>query len=307
MPELDIPGAATSGFRVVGRHFGAVMIWAVIGFIAAIVPLLLSLPQFVEIFRVAQSGGDAAPNPGAFAAGPLATLANLVLGLGTTVLIQAAVYRSVLLPEDNRMGYIRFGAAEVMLAVFTVAVAVVMLMILGILIAVFMGVLFAAGRNAVAGVLVGIPYWTTALVFFIWLGSRLALIGPMIVATGELRLGEAWALTKGRVLRFVLVSLVNFVIVVGLFIGVVIILIVVFGVIGGVVGMSMSGAASDPARAAAAFEQMGPAVIALVTVIGLLAFIGYIVLAAVFRVILFAPWADAYRQLTRTDTASTFA
>jgi hypothetical protein len=214
-------------------------------------------------------------------------------------MVNMAVIRAVLEPDNHAFAYLRLGSQELWLMavnfvlfllyfVFVIACSIV----LGILSVLTGGNLGARGIVTFLGTIA-----IYGLVIWIWL--RLSMAPSMVFADRQFRLFESWAMTRGHAGQLFLVGLLVFVIAFVLEI-----VCVVLGLIFGAgafaqIGQTMRNpdfASMAPAAILAAF---GPVLL----VFGLL----YAIATMVMVPVMFAPWPFAYRQLKGTDVEATFS
>lgn len=304
MATISVGGAAGEGFSVIRRHPGAVAIWAllVVGLLAF--RIAVSVPIYVTLFaRMAHGavGGGASPDITALlpqlqqaqALGFLLSLASLFVN---TVVI-CAVYRAVLRPEQNQFGYLRVGSAELFLCVFTIG-AIIAFVIAAIVVAIplaLIGAIVAHGSPG-GGAVFGAMAAIAVLVGATYLILRISLIGPMMVDDGQFHLGEAWALTRGKVGSLFLIALL-------LVIMILTAEIVLVGIGAGLVGAMALGIGQVQTLA----QQSPAALLSRFAPVLLVEGVGWIVLIAVVMPVFAAPWARAYRDLRQTDVAAAFS
>ncbi len=112
-------------------------------------------------------------------------------------ILQSAMYRSVLEPRARSFAYLRLGRVEVGM------------MLLQLLFLAFLVIFYMGGVSAIvavswsplllwAKIAIGIAIGLGCLVAWLFVGLRLTLAGPLLVATGRLDLGAAWRLSRGR-------------------------------------------------------------------------------------------------------------
>jgi hypothetical protein len=303
MADISVSAAVGEGFALIRRQPVAVAIWAAI--ILAI--LALRIAVFIPVYGAfasavmqgVRSGSSAPPNMAALLpqiqqAQALGLLLSLVQLMGNAVLA-CAVFRAVLHPEQSRYGYLRLGGAELFLFVFYIA----------LFIGIFVGVLVLAIPLAIVGALVGQSSSATGATFaavavvgvgvaIIWLALRLSMLGPMLVENGQIRLGEAWAATKGKVGALFLIGLLLVAIA---FVAEVVLFGVSIATLGATFGVL------NPA----ALAQLSPQDVAARLAPALAVFgVGLVLLLSFMTPVFNAPWARAYRDLRRTDVAATF-
>jgi hypothetical protein len=303
MATISVGSAVTGGFSLIRREPVAVAIWAVLLLGFSVLRLLIYLPFYGALAaQMGQTGG--APNiqallPQIQQAQALGLLLGIV-GLALNTALACAVFRAILRPEDRGFAYLKFGSAELFLFIFTIGAVIVFsigLLMLLIPIGIVIGIAAAAsGNGGAAGasivVLIGMLFVFAIMIYF---ALRLSLLGPLMVDENEFRIGEAWALTHGKVGSLFLIGFM-------LFVMLVVAELVTFGVGTAVLFASVGGIGN----LSGAFLQSGSAILAhfapVIAVVGLL----FAVLIAVFLPVAFAPWALAYRDLKKVDLAAAF-
>ena len=224
MDSFSYGRAIGAGFRVIGRHPLAVVMWAAVYLVFLLLPAIAVLrsvlPDMVAAWQQAalHAGEHARPDPAAMMAlrsrayglQPALWLLSVVVN---TVVI-GAIFRSVLEPEKGRFGYLRLGGQELWLGltylVLTV-MTVIMVFILVFPVAIAAGVSAAMAQHGTGSPLMGLVVALVALGGFgviLWVLLRLSLALPMSFAQGRFLLYESWDLTRGQALKMFGVYLV---------------------------------------------------------------------------------------------------
>lgn len=123
----------------------------------------------------------------------------LPLSLAFGAILNTAIARSVIRPEDGRLGYLRLGKDELRVLVVTVALGLIF----------FVGGIVAFGLVGVVGGLaagLNMPFlWLPAVLLglaaaagLIWLAVRLSLAVPITFAEKRIAIFDSFALTRGR-------------------------------------------------------------------------------------------------------------
>jgi hypothetical protein len=299
MAKISVGAAVSEGFSLIRRHPGSVALWALLTWAFLIIRFASYGPLIAAGFAQMQSG--AAPNmmtllpqlQQAQALGFLLSLGSLFLN----AVLACAVYRAVLRPEQVGFAYLRIGAAEFFLFLFIIAAS--MVFVIGtVVLLIPLGIIGGLiGRGSLVG---GVTFGVIAAILYvfgaIYLILRLALVGPVMVETNEFRVGEAWALTRGRVGSLFAIALLL----------VVVIIVAELVLVG--LGFAMLGAAVGGFGQFTSFMQQQPMV--LLSRLGpLLAIEGvaWLVVIACALPVVAAPWASAYRDLKQTDLSATFS
>jgi hypothetical protein len=153
-----------------------------------------------------------------------------------------------------------------------------------------------AGAGGAAGaVSIGVVAAIALACGLVWLALRLSMIGPMLVEEGQIRFGEAWAITKGHVGSLLAIALLLILIFIGA------------ELVWGVVAIGALFASVGPIGPNSPLLHATPAeILARLVPMFVVMVLGAIALFACVTPVFNAPWARAYRDLRRTDLASTF-
>ncbi|MDP1633017.1 MAG: hypothetical protein Q8L66_16505 [Caulobacter sp.] len=308
MARIDIGRTAFAGFSLIGRKPMALIGWALFIFVLGVLPAIGMAAALGSSMADLMALGDTDPTPEQmmpFMSTIYAGQAILWLpGLLMRIMLAGAIFRAVLEPSQGRWAYLRLGMGEVMLALVTICLGILLGMgaLIWALISFGVGAaVWQASHQAAIGV--GVLFGLVLVVAFVWALLRFSLAAPMSLAERSFRLFESWSLTRGHVLSLLLVGVL---LVITLLVLEAAVMAVLFGVIAGVAGVAIGagGLAGFNEESIRAFfgqppetwmATLGPWVLAAGLVISLVG-------AAAF-VITTAPWAEAYRQL-RAPTAA---
>ena len=194
---------AFEGFRLTRRAPVAVLLWAVAYALFFGLLFLLVGPHFVTIMSlIAQLEGQTEPSiedmqPLMQAYGVIVAWAA-PLGLLFSAVISTAIARSVIRPEDRRLGYMRLGKDELRVLGASLIVALIMFAVT------FVGFMLV---SLVAALAVAAPALWLAVVLLslavvavvIWLSVRLSLVVPATFAEGRVAVKSAFAMTAKKV------------------------------------------------------------------------------------------------------------
>jgi len=194
---------AFEGFRLTRRAPVAVLLWAVAYALFFGLLFLLVGPHFVTIMSlISQLEGQTEPSiedmqPLMQAYGVIVAWAA-PLGLLFSAVISTAIARSVIRPEDRRLGYMRLGKDELRVLGASLIVALIMFA------ASFVGFMLV---SLVAALAVAAPALWLAVVLLslavlavvIWLSVRLSLVVPATFAEGRIAVKPAFAMTGKKV------------------------------------------------------------------------------------------------------------
>jgi len=194
---------AFEGFRLTRRAPVAVLLWAVAYALFFGLLFLLVGSHFVTIMSlISQLEGQTEPSiedmqPLMQAYGVIVAWAA-PLGLLFSAVISTAIARSVIRPEDRRLGYMRLGKDELRVLGASLIVALIMFAVT------FVGFMLV---SLVAALAVAAPALWLAVVLLslavvavvIWLSVRLSLVVPATFAEGRVAVKSAFAMTAKKV------------------------------------------------------------------------------------------------------------
>lgn len=292
--------AAMEGFRLIGRKPGTFLVWCLAYFAVLIaIGVLVFVTAGPALMAAAQNGAQAALSP----AQSMQMLGPIMLVVYPTTLLwmsvfYCAIFRAVLRPKDTGFAYLKVSADElrVILLVILMAVIVLAVWFVGALVlTLLIGVVTATlGKAAIfVDILIGV------LVFcaYIWICVRLCLLLPFTFAERRIDIPAAWRLTGGHFWSLVGMFLLDMAMVIGIVIACYL-----------VVGMLFAGAFVG--TMAGHGHAITPALGAMAVVGGLAMLALYFVMPTLMAVVLVAPFAAAYRDLTgpkEDEAAKAFA
>ena len=287
--SLSATEAAFEGFRVVRRKPTVVAWWALAYLVLFAVAFALAGPSLIEVMTIAETMNAANPSPadmqrlGAAYAG-LAWL--LPAGLLFGAVLNTAIVRAVLRPEEGRLGYLRLGADE-----FRVLGATLLLTLAGAAITLLAA--FAAGLlvglaslagQAVAW-LVGLLAGAAVLALVVFLAIRFSLVVPATFTEKRMAFKESWRATKGVFWPLLGMAVIA------------VIMSIVVGLLGGIVALPLTlatgGMQTLTSMEGASFGEMlstaGPAIATWIVVNS--------ILSTLQMVAIYAPFAAAWRDM----------
>ena len=293
MRRFSPTDAAFEGFRLTRERPRAVAAWAfcylifslLIGWVA---DLTLGSQSRALLADLQRAGSD----PAAFwpAAQKLAPffLAGVPLSLIFQAIFTSAVYRAVLQPQDARRGYLRLGLDEVRLLALNLIMSLVWgvtlfgVLLVSVFTAVSLGATAPSGLVLIGDVMTMAAFWAAIVILV-----RLSLAGPLTFNEHRLRVFASWPLTKGCFWRLLGAYVVAFALGAVVLVLMGLILLVVASIIVQLNGGGM---------AALNAPSPGPVIVVL-------AFVVQVATALIFTsfyVVLKAPAAQAYKDLTLT-------
>lgn len=197
--------AAFEGFRVVRRHPLAIVFWALAYtvFFAGFFGLFAG--PLATVMATTESLEGTQPSPQEMQALMASWSGFMVLALPLSLVLGAvlntAVARSVLRPDDKAFGYLRLGADELRVLAVSLLLGIIFFaatVILFVLVGVLAGV--AGQANTGVGILVGVLLGLGAGAALIWLAVRLSLAVPTTFHEKRISLFDSFTTTKGHFL-----------------------------------------------------------------------------------------------------------
>jgi hypothetical protein len=269
--------AIGSGFRVIFRNPVAIGVWALVYLILAIGPTLL-----IQVGVWGHTSSYSATDPAA-ALAMLSRMAVwipviLVISLCHAAVVNSAVYRAVLDPEDRQYFYLRLSRRE--LSVGLTMLPLLLIFVAGIIIAAI--ALALIGRSAPG--LVTFLATIGAMVGLVWAALRFSMATPMAFAEQRFVFTESWALTAGHGWKLFGVAFCLVVILIGLEMAIFIPTIVVLSLSGALSGLMST------AQTGHGFNYPPALIAAYVVILPIFAALTYAIIGA--------PWANIYQQLT---------
>lgn len=199
--SLSATEAAFEGFRIVRRKPMVVVWWALAYAALFILVFALGGPGLIELTNIMETMDPASPSQADIQRVMMiyASLFWLVpVGLLFGAVLNAAIARAVLRPEDSRWGYLRLGRDEMRI----LGVTLILGLLFGLLSLVFasligvVGALAATSGQAVLW-LVAVIVGAAALALVVFLAIRLSLAVPITFTEKRIALKESFRATKG--------------------------------------------------------------------------------------------------------------
>jgi hypothetical protein len=308
MASFSPTEAAFEGFRLTREHPRAVVAWAIAYFAFTLGVAILTIAWTGKDFATLQALGQSA-NPDTTELlrvfRKLAPYFLVVLPLQVVffAVLNCAIYRAVLRPEERGMGYFHLGPDEFRM----VALAIIMflLWLVAIFMVVFVGGL-AAGTLGVfggeVGAFVGGLVGAAAVSAAIWVLVRLSLAAPMTFDQRRLVVFGSWSFTRGAFWplagAYVLAFLLG-----------VVILVLMAVISSALVGVAVMATGGSLASLGQSFDSDVSSVRAFLTLPTLLSQALSAGMITIYYVIVLSPSAIAYQGLAghTPTTAQTFA
>lgn len=283
MNEFSPSDAALEGFRLTREHPGTILTWSGVYFLGVMLMAIVMAaglgPQFAAFMRdgaIDQADIEAFSN--ILVKSWPAFLVVLGMALMLFAILTGGIYRLSLRPQEPGLAHLRLGRDELRLA----AVHLMMVLIgMGFLLAFELVIAALGGPREVSPMLVFLVGVALGILMT-WVGVRLSLATPMTFAERRISISAAWRLTRGQFW-----SLFGMIVLAGIFY---IMLFLLISVIGYAVVMLGGGQAA----LADLSHLSGTAIIAFVVTL-----IIQLLLPILQVVTLYAPFAVAYREITR--------
>jgi hypothetical protein len=312
MAKISVAGSAFAGLGVIRRHPGAVLSWGVVMLVLSLAPVLVLVilmgPQILKTLAALMPAEHGPIDPEAMrqmmrlqSGMMLVQIVGWLWGTFIKALICSAVFRAVLEPSESRGAFLRLGAQELwltllFLVVSVLAYIVVVIASIGVMLPAFI-VGLTTGRHAegaTAGVITAVVLGFVVAGALIWVSLRLSMATAMTFTDRQFRLFESWSLTQGSAGRLLGVGLLSLLLV-----------FVVELVVAGIVLCAMFASGGPPTwlndtAAVQAFVAQPPLTL-LRQIWPWLAVVGavWILIGSALFTVFCAPWAAAYRDLTR--------
>lgn len=237
----------------------------------------------------------------------LAFLTLFPAGMFYSGVVRAAATRAMTAPDDDRNGYLRFGVAELRVAVVVLALAiisVVVQLVVAIVFAIPSAIVGGVSGDSIGGQMASVMLQSISSIAtsvasgYVWL--RLALAPAQTLDQGKIYILESWSLTKGRVLSM----LVSYIIVWLILMMVFTVVLMITGVAVLALGADLWSLLSEGGEpgAAAVIQALRGAIVPAMVIVGLMtAFF-----SPIYYALLYCPAADIYRETAMQPPESVF-
>lgn len=285
MTRFSPSDAAMEGFRLTKEHPGVMLAWSAVYFggilLIALVMMATLGPQFITLARKGQLTGDDLEAVASLLAQswPAFLLVLLMTALLMSI-VTAGVMRLVLRPTEHGFAHLKVGRTELKLTAAN-------LLCIGLYaISVVVGLVFTAGASQFGsfGAIVAV---LLVVAFGGWIGVRLSLLLPTVFETGKISLREAWEKTRGHFW-----SLFGM-----------IVLAVIFYVIVWILFSIISFAVVELSGGEAAMQDIGR-LTPVTAIAAALTLVLQLLLQVLQIVMIYAPFAVAYRELGHAEPAA---
>lgn len=304
MATINFGDVAFSGLGLLTRRPLSSLVWSLV-FVAFLTLMFVSIGGAVLTF-LSTSGATASAaglNPGMLLRSLGAFLGYYFLFLlGAMVIsavVQGAIYRSVLTPDDVGFASMRLGRQELWLMLLAFVMSILMMilqLVLSIPQIIIVAMLSLQSPQLALSVRLVMQLFVYGVV--IWVSLRLSMAAPMTFAERKLRIFESWELTKGHTLSLLgvgfLISLIG---------GALYLVLTIVGFAG---GLSIWHSTPHPENFATFLQDPRHW---LANFEGLVLFLGALILigGTVVTPVAIAPWMEFYRRLRpENDVASVF-
>jgi hypothetical protein len=308
---ISIGSAVGSGFTLIGRRPLSVIGWGFFLYFSVLILfaigfLIVGIPVIGKLAQLGQN-----PDPTQVGQVMLQFLimiwpALLFVVIGAWILgamVQGAVYRSVLTPDQRSWASLRLGGQEFALMLLSLVLVPIVLVVYLVSVIILGVVIFLASRieGVGGGILIALFCIAYALALM-WFALKFSLCGPMTFAEGRVRFFGSWSLTKGQGWSLFGLAWIMVLVIIGISIAYAIVSSIISAIFttGALATVMASGSANDPS----ALVTHWPAL--------LLAYIPSLIMGAAFQgvsqAISLGPWVDVYRQLRGSpDVSQTFS
>tara|TARA_R110002124_G_scaffold286941_1_gene469369 strand:+ start:1196 stop:2077 length:882 start_codon:yes stop_codon:yes gene_type:complete len=283
--------AAFEGFRVVRRKPLTVIFWA-LAYIAMMGTLFALAGGSIASLMAAMEGlqGSQEPSPEQMAAIWRGYLPLFALVIPVSLLfgsvMNAAVVRSVVRPEQSAFGYLRLGMDELRTLAVTIVLAVlygIFMMVAAMAVGILAG--FAANADIPALWILVVLAGLGLVVLLVWLAVRFSLAVPITVAEGRIAIFDSFAMTRKHVWPLIGMAIIAW------------IMSMVVGLLGGLVALPVTMllgtggdlATMDGQTTLQILQAAWPMVAGWIAVQS--------VLSALQLAVVYAPYSAAYRDL----------
>lgn len=285
MTRFSPSDAAMEGFRLTKEHPGVMLAWSAVYFggilLIALVMMATLGPQFITLARKGQlTGADLEAVASLLAQSWPAFLLVLLMTALLMSIVTAGVMRLVLRPTEHGFAHLKVGRTELKLTAAN-------LLCIGLYaISVVVGLVFTAGASQFGsfGAIVAV---LLVVAFGGWIGVRLSLLLPTVFETGKISLREAWEKTRGHFW-----SLFGM-----------IVLAVIFYVIVWILFSIISFAVVELSGGEAAMQDIGR-LTPVTAIAAVLTLVLQLLLQVLQIVMIYAPFAVAYRELGHAEPAA---
>lgn len=301
---ISIGSAVGAGFSLIGRRPVSVISWGFFLYLAIFALLIIGV-LIVGISVLSKFGTLSSPSSDPTATAQAfvdimlslwpAVLIVMIGGLFINAIVQGAVFRSILTPDQRGFFSLRFGGQEFALVLLNLLYIPIVLVVYLVTVVIFGALFYLSSTMKDAGALV-----VVLIVFFgifyalalMWFALKFSMAAPMTFAEGRVRFFKSWSVTKGEGWSLFGLAWIMLLVIIGVSIGYLIVSSIISAIFGGGAVMMALSQAGNSQNPSAAFSQW-PVLLA--------AQIPGLIMGAAFQgaiqAISLGPWADVYRQL----------
>lgn len=297
MSSFSVSEAAFAGYRLLRKRPTAIIWWAVfqaaayVLWVGLTVTLTAVQRENLDILQNASTTPPGETLAAMVAVGPMFLVLFLAMVIASAVL-QTAIYRAFLRPDDSRWGYLRLGWDEVRISGVMFALAVLLVVFVLVV-----GFALILALNLGDALPVGLRRLLDIIVFIVLAGVlafasvRFSLAVPATFAKGEIYLRRAWRMTRGYEGRLLAAYVLMYASVIVAAIGVSVVAAILAGIIALMSGGGLEGVGTVLRGESAAALPLPMLLFSLVFSI----FQVWLVAAA--AVVQIGPSAEAYREI----------
>ena len=308
---VSIGSAVGAGFSLIGRRPLSVIGWGFFLYFSLVILFAIGvlIVGVAVLGKLTALSGSSDPN--AISQAILQFLmalwpALLFVAIGGLILgamVQGAVYRSILMPDQRSWASLRLGGREFALILLSLLMIPIVLIVYLFSAIVVGAVAYLASRlEGTIGTLLIVVFCIAYLLALMWFALKFSMAAPMTFAEGRVRFFGSWSLTKGQGWSLFGLAWVMVLVIIGVSLA--------YSIVSGIIGAIFTGGVMASVMSAPGASQDPAALMSHLPVL-LLAYIPSLLMGAAFQGLMQAitqgPWAEVYRELRGSpDVAQTF-
>jgi hypothetical protein len=309
---ISIGSAVGAGFSLSGRRPLSVVGWGfflyfslvilfVIGFLIVGIPVIGKLTQLSGPVTDPSQVSDLLVQ--VFIMLWPALLFVIIGGILLGAMVQGAVYRSILTPDQRSWASLRLGRQEFALILLSLLLIPIVLLVYLFSAIVIGAVIYLATRlQGAIGPILAVLFCIAYALGLMWFALKFSLAAPMTFAEGRVRFFGSWSLTKGQGWSLFGLAWVMVLVIIGVSMG--------YSIISGVISAIFAGGTMATLMSSAGATQDPSAILSHWPVL-VLAYVPSLIMGAAFQGVMQAitqgPWVEVYRELRGSpDVAQTF-